>query len=130
MLQPLLSHFFFNFFLGIEEKCKIREIKMPWKCINLVNYFCYICGKITLSPQTPDAYWNVCPSTSFWMNVGDQDKPWAPHICRDSYSVILQKWLKNKKLLVAFVVSMIWRDWSRKWRQCGRRKTQHAFHIP
>lgn len=33
----------------------------------------------------------------FGMKLGDQNKPWAPHICCSSYSVILLEWLKGKK---------------------------------
>ena len=95
--------FMFSFFrisgFGVLLKCKICYIKMPRKCVNLVNNFCYICGEITFSSQKR----NLTPLVKtayhhyFGMKVGDQNKSWAPHIRCNSCSVILREWLKNKK---------------------------------
>ena len=42
--------------------------------------------------------------------VGDQDKPWAPHICCNSCVTALNEWLKKKRKAMPFAVPMIWRE--------------------
>ena len=61
---------------------------MPWVYVNSSDNFCYICGGFTMSLQkhilttrTRKAY-----NYYFGCKVGDQDKPWAPHVCCSSCS--------------------------------------------
>ena len=78
------------------------------KCVNLVGNFCYICGETTFSSQkrTMTPLVKTAYQHYFGTKVGDQDKPWAPHIYCNSCSVILLEWLKNKKRSLAFAVPM------------------------
>ncbi|XP_077117201.1 uncharacterized protein LOC143773722 [Ranitomeya variabilis] len=85
---------------------------MPRKCANIVNNFCYVCGYVTfanqrrpITPLVKTAYHHY-----FGVKVGDQEKPWAPHICCNSCSVNLVAWLKNKGRSMRFGVPMIWRE--------------------
>ena len=73
---------------------------MPRKCVNSANNFCYVCGEVTfksqkrqITPLIKRAY-----HLYFGCKIGDQDKPWSPHItcntCASSLSLRLveQKW--------------------------------------
>ena len=69
------------------------NIIMPRKCVNSSNNFCYVCGGIKFSSQEH----NLMPLMKtahhhyFGMNIGYQDKSWAPHICCNSCSEILRE---------------------------------------
>lgn len=83
---------------------------MPRKCANI--NFCYVCGNVTsatqrrpITPLVKTAYHHY-----FGVTVGDQEKPWVPHICCNSCSVNLVAWLKNKGRSMRFGVPMIWRE--------------------
>jgi hypothetical protein len=85
---------------------------MPRKCVNAVDNFCYVCGEMTfaaqkrtISPVVKTAYFHY-----FGVKVGDQDKPWAPHVCCNSCSVKLREWLNGKKRAMKFAVPMVWRE--------------------
>ena len=85
---------------------------MPRVCVNSPDNFCYICGEFTVSSRkralttkTRKAYHQY-----FGCKVGDQDKPWAPHICCNSCVTNLNEWLKKKRKRMPFAVPMIWRE--------------------
>ena len=85
---------------------------MPRVCVNSADNFCYICGEFTISSQkrvlttrTRKAYHQY-----FGCKVGDQDKPWAPHICCNSCVTSLNEWLKKKRKAMPFAGPMIWRE--------------------
>lgn len=85
---------------------------MPRKCVNNPDSFCYICGKVTLvsqkrtiTPVIKKAY-----HLYFGCKLGDQQKPWAPHICCTSCSAGLCNWLHGKRRAMPFAVPMIWRE--------------------
>jgi len=61
--------------------------------------------KRTISPVVKTAYFHY-----FGVKVGDQDKPWAPHVCCNSCSVKLREWLNGKKRAMKFAVPMVWRE--------------------
>ena len=82
---------------------------MPRVCVNSADNFCYICGEFTISSQkrvlttrTRKAYHQY-----FGCKVGDQEKPWAPHICCNSCVTSLNEWLKKKRKAMPFAVPMI-----------------------
>ena len=96
-------------------------------CVNSADNFCYICGEFTVSSQkhvlttrTRKAYHQY-----FGCKVGDQEKPWAPHICCNSCVTALNEWLKKKRKAMPFAVKDLERT-------NGSRKRllllSHAFH--
>ena len=85
---------------------------MPRVCANSEDNFCYICWEFTVSSQkrvfttrTRKAYHQY-----FGCKVGDQEKPWAPHISCNSCVTALNEWLKKKRKAMPFAVPMIWRE--------------------
>ena len=53
-----------------------------WRCINNPNVFCNICGEYTLTQNRRLINDNLKKLyfAYFGVHMGDQDKPWAPHI--------------------------------------------------
>ena len=85
---------------------------MPRKCVNNPDSFCCICGKVTLvlqkrtiTPVIKKAY-----HLYFCYKLGDQEQPWAPHICCISCSAGLSNWFHGKRRAMPFGVPMIWRE--------------------
>ena len=85
---------------------------MPRVCVNSADNFCYICGefivssrKCVLTTRTRKVYHHY-----FGCKVGNQDKPWAPHVCCNSCVTALNEWLKEKRKAMPFAVLMIWRE--------------------
>ena len=61
--------------------------------------------KHVLTTRTSKAYHQY-----FSCKVGDQEKPWVPHICCNSSVTALNEWLKKKRKAMPFAVAMIWRE--------------------
>ena len=85
---------------------------MPCVCVNSTGNFCYICWEFTVSSHkrvltttTKKAYLQY-----FGCKVGDQDKPWIPHISCSFCVTALNEWLKKKRKAMSFAVPMIWRE--------------------
>jgi hypothetical protein len=51
-------------------------------CLLHPDIFCYICGEYTLKASREPIYESVKRANVgyFGVKLGDQDKPWAPHI--------------------------------------------------
>ena len=51
-------------------------------CRNHPDIFCYICGQYTLirARNVIDGFVKKAYIAYFGIHIGDQDKPWAPHI--------------------------------------------------
>ena len=85
---------------------------MPRKCINKPDSFCYICGEYTLPSEKRTITSNISNiyHRYFGCHVGDQDKPWAPHICCLSCAANLSAWSNGKLRKMPFAIPMIWRE--------------------
>jgi hypothetical protein len=59
----------------------------------------------TITPLIKKAY-----ELYFGCKIGDQDKPWAPHIVCANYAVYLRGWLKGSPKSMPFAVPMVWRE--------------------
>ena len=67
---------------------------------NSPNCFCYICGFYISGKHTT---YKIVKETKCWtayrlyfgMDIGDQDKPWAPHIICGSCRSNLEGWLRG-----------------------------------
>lgn len=81
-------------------------------CKNSPDRFCYICGKVTLSDRQTNitTFVKKCYRAYFGMQLGDQDKPFAPHICCKTCVEDLRRWSKGKKKKLPFGVPMVWRE--------------------
>ena len=84
------------------------------ECRNSPDRFCYICGKFTFSDKkeisdvVKRAYFAY-----FGMPLGDQDKPWAPHVvCCTCYQLLLQWTHKKPNRHLKFGIPMVWREQS------------------
>jgi len=53
-----------------------------WSCLLHSDVFCYICGEYTLkaSRKPISEFVRRAYVSYFGVKLGDQDKPWAPHI--------------------------------------------------
>ena len=87
-------------------KCQRR------RCKNASDNFCHICGSYTLLKQRRNITDNVKQLylAYFQMNLGDQDKYWAPHIICQTCLANLSAWVNGKRKSICFVIPMIWRE--------------------
>lgn len=85
---------------------------MPRHCVNSADNFCYICGEVTFADQkrTISATVKKAYHLYFGCQVGDQDKPWAPHVCCNTCATKLRCWLNGSSRAMPFAVPMIWRE--------------------
>ena len=85
---------------------------MDRTCKNHPNRFCYICGHVVL----PDRQVKITDFVKktyqayFGVKLGDQDKSFAPHICRKTCAENLRDWRNKKRKSMPFGVPMVWRE--------------------
>ena len=77
--------------------------------------FCYVCGYYISPKQTKHniAHGSKCfiaYDAYFGMPMGDQDKPWAPHVCCGSCRSTLEGWLRGTRKCMPFAIPRIWRE--------------------
>ena len=84
------------------------------ECKNSPNCFYYVCGFYISGKHTT---YKIVKGTKYWtayrlhfeMDLGDQDKPWVPHvICRSCRSK-LEGWLMGSGKVMSFAVPRVWR---------------------
>ena len=85
---------------------------MSRSCVNSVDLFCYVCGKVTLASQIRSVTPLIKKSyiLYFGCKVGDQDKKWAPHTVCKSCAIRLGGWINRKGMTMPFAVPMVWRE--------------------
>ena len=84
------------------------------ECKNSPNCFCYVCGFYISGKHTT---YKIVKGTKYWtayrlyfgMNIGDQDKPWAPHVICGSCRSNLEGWLRGSEKVMSFAVPRVWR---------------------
>ena len=81
------------------------------KCLNSPDPFCYVCGIFTLSRNRFEitSFHKQVYHAYFGVGLGDQDKPWAPHVVCANCVKTMEKWVKGESNF-AFGVPMIWRE--------------------
>ena len=85
------------------------------ECKNSPNCFCYVCGFYISGKYTT---YKIVKGTKYWttyklyfgMDIGDQDKPWAPHVICGSCRSNLEGWLRGFGKVMSFAVSRVWRE--------------------
>ena len=85
------------------------------ECKNLPNCFCYVCGFYISGKHTT---YKIVKGTKYWtayrlyfgMDIGDQDKPWAPHAICGSCRSNLEGWLRGSGKIMSFAVPRVWRE--------------------
>ena len=72
----------------------------------------YICGCYTLQHQRRNISLFVkrAYKAYFEVNLGDQDKQWAPHVVCHNCEEMLRSWTKGNRNGLPFRVPMIWRE--------------------
>ena len=85
---------------------------MPQTCKNHPDSFCYICGKYTPSKQKRTITSSVkrLYHAYFAIKLGDQGKPWAPHIACVNCISGFSHWIKGKRKSMPFGIPMVWRE--------------------
>ena len=102
----------FNVCMIYVSELWIKMTSSNRRCINDPNVFCNICGEYTLTQNRRLINDNLKKLyfAYFGVHMGDQDKPWAPHIvchtCREQFRQQSQ-W--NRKG-VPFAIPMVWRE--------------------
>ena len=84
------------------------------ECKNSQNCF-YICGFFISGKQTT---YKIVKGTKYWtayrlyfvLDIGDQDKPWAPHLICGSCRFNLEGWLRDSGKVMSFAVPRVWRE--------------------
>lgn len=86
--------------------------RMPKPCQNDPDSFCYISGKYTLGKQSRRITSSVRQlyKAYFEIDLGDQDKPWAPHTVCVTCISRLGLWSKGKSKSMPFGIPMVWRE--------------------
>ena len=82
-VDSIASNILLESILWRSLKCKLKfSLEMPRKCINSSDSFCYICGEFTTVDRknSISVFTKRCYFAYFGCKLGDQDKPWAPHI--------------------------------------------------
>ena len=81
-------------------------------CKNNPDNFCYICGCVTTKAykRKISNYVKKLYKLYFEIEVGDQDKKWAPHICCSFCFLALSKWANGSGKGLKFGVPMVWRE--------------------
>ena len=81
-------------------------------CVNHCDVFCYICGEYMLKENRKNitdfvkhAYLGY-----FGVQLGDQDKTWAPHVVCKTCTEHLREWTTGKRKSLKFGVPMVWRE--------------------
>lgn len=82
------------------------------KCTNNPDRFCYICGKLTLAHRKLpiNQFVKLAYHQYFGVKLGDQEKPFAPHICCKTCVESLRSWSNNKSSHLPFGIPMVWRE--------------------
>jgi len=85
---------------------------MPRTCLNHPDTFCYVCGSFTTKAQRRSITTDLkrIYKLYFGCPLGDQDKPWAPHVICNTCSNGLHDWLNKRRLSMPFAIPMIWRE--------------------
>ena len=80
--------------------------------LNEPNVFCYVCGKYTLehNRKTISDFVKRAYLAYFKVMLGDQDKPWAPHIVYKPCVKHLRQWTNISKKSLGFAILMVWRE--------------------
>ena len=81
-------------------------------CLNDPDVFCYICGQYTLKPNRNHvtSFIKRAYLAYFGVKLGDQDKPWVPHIVCKTCTEHLRQWTQGKRKSMNFGIPMIWRE--------------------
>ena len=82
------------------------------RCYNDPDKFCYICGQYTFKNQRKAItdFVRKVYIAYFKVKLGDQDKPWAPHIVCKACVENLRKWTNGTLASLKFGVPMVWRE--------------------
>ena len=82
------------------------------RCSNEPNVFCYICGEYTLkhNRKTISDFVKSAYLAYFKVMLGDQDKPWAPHIVCKPCVELLRQWTNKSRKGLRFAIPMVWRE--------------------
>ena len=86
----------------------------------ILTSLCYICGEYIFKNQrkaTTDFVMKVHCSY-FKVVLGDQDKPWAPHIICKACVKSLRKWANGTLKSLKFGVPMVWREPKSHFNEC------------
>ena len=78
-------------------------------CLNELNVFCCICGKYSLghNRKTISDFVKHAYLAYFKVMLGDQDKPWAPHIVCKPCVEHLRQWAKKSRKSLGFAIAMV-----------------------
>jgi len=81
-------------------------------CLLHPDVFCYICGEYTLkaSRKPISDFVRRAYVGYFGVKLGDQDKPWAPHIVCKTCTEHLRQWTNGNRSCMKFGVPMVWRE--------------------
>ena len=86
-----------------------RECKISLNCFCYVYGF-YINGKHTTYKIVKGTKYWTGYRLYFWMDIGNQNKPWAPHVICGSFRFNLEGWLRGSGKVMSFEVSRVWRE--------------------
>ena len=89
-------------------------------CCNDPDSFCYICGEYILKEykRSITDFVRKVYRAYFGVKLGDQDKPWAPHVVCKSCVEHLRMWTKGKTKSFRFGVPMVWREQKNHFDDC------------
>ncbi|XP_068201934.1 uncharacterized protein [Palaemon carinicauda] len=84
-------------------------------CKNSPDTFSYVCGyyigkKQVLHKIVKGAKLWIAYRLYFGMPMGDQDKPWAPHVICGSCRSTLEGWLRGTGRAMPFAIPRVWRE--------------------
>ena len=98
----------------------------PRSCRHHPDSFCYICGNFTTKKDRRRITENIKKLYAAYFSpckIGDQEKPWAPHICCKTCQARLCAWV-NKGIPMPFGIPMMWREQRDHFNDCYFCKTE------
>ena len=98
----------------------INQMVSSRRCVIDPDNFCYTCGEFTPKANRKlisDFYKNAYRAY-FQVELGDQDKNWAPHIVCKTWLENMRLWTSSKLKSLRHAISMIWREPQNHFNDC------------
>ena len=81
-------------------------------CKNHPDSFCYICSEFEINDERNRAteFIQKAYHAYFGVQLGDQDKPWAPHVVCETCVEHLRQWTQGSRKALKLGIPMTWKE--------------------
>ena len=98
----------------------INQMPSLRRCVNDPDNFCYTCGEFTpkANQKLISNFYKNAYRAYFQVELGDQDKKWAPHIVCKTWLENMRLWTSSRLKSLRHAISMIWREPQNHFNDC------------